>query len=190
MCFSHPDRYPFATNKPLIEKGSPVLQYYELFLKEFTKVFDDPQRSRTANDAIRALKQGTSPVSMIASEFRRLMMDLDWNESALVSQFAEGLSEAVLDTLALFQTADDLEGYINAAIFIDARLTRRKEDKARRKRGIQPYVQPTSSQIEPMQVDSVQRVVSPTERERRMKLGLCYYCGGEGHQVTTCPEKL
>ncbi|OMH85394.1 Retrotransposon-derived protein PEG10, partial [Zancudomyces culisetae] len=118
------------------------------------------------------------------------MMDLDWNESALVSQFAEGLSEAVLDTLALFQTPDDLEGYINAAMLIDARLTWRKEDKASRKRGIQPYVQPTSSQIEPMQVDSVQRVVSPTESERRMKLGLCYYCGGEGHQVTTCPEKL
>ncbi|OMH83128.1 Retrotransposon-derived protein PEG10, partial [Zancudomyces culisetae] len=87
LFFTHPDHYPSATNNfglgmslltgnalrwasPYIEKDSPVLQDYELFMKEFAKVFDDPQRSQTANDAIRALKQGTSPVSMYASEFR------------------------------------------------------------------------------------------------------------------------
>ncbi|OMJ10962.1 Retrotransposon-derived protein PEG10 [Smittium culicis] len=117
---------------PYIEKGSPVFQDYELFMKEFSKVFDDPQRTQTADDAIRALRQSSTTVSMYASEFKRLMMDIDWNESALVSQFSEGLNENILDTLALFQTPLDLEGYINAAITFDTRLTRRKEEKSRR----------------------------------------------------------
>ncbi|OMJ12245.1 Retrotransposon-derived protein PEG10 [Smittium culicis] len=149
LFFTHPDHYPSKTNKvglimslltgnalrlasPYIEKGSPVLQDYELFMKEFSKVFDDPQRTQTADDAIRALRQSSTTVSMYASEFKRLMMDIDWNESALVSQFSEGLNENILDTLALFQTPLDLEEYINAAITFDTRLTRRKEEKSRR----------------------------------------------------------
>ncbi|OMJ14694.1 Retrotransposon-derived protein PEG10, partial [Smittium culicis] len=195
LFFTHPDHYPSQTNKvglamslltgnalrwasPYIEKGSPVLQDYELFMKEFSKVFDDPQRTRTANDAIRALRQGFTTVSMYASEFRRLMMDLDWNESALVSQFSEGLNENILDTLALFQTPSDLEGYINAAITVDTRLTRRKEEKARIRIGFQPPLSTTSQTTEPMQIDSVYPTLSQPERDRRMKLGLCFYCGG------------
>ncbi|OMJ10675.1 Retrotransposon-derived protein PEG10 [Smittium culicis] len=197
LFFTHPDHYPSQTNKvglvmslltgnalrwasPYIEKGSPVLQDYELFMKEFSKVFDDPQRTQTANEAIRALRQGFTTVSMYASEFRRLMMDLDWNESALVSQFSEGLNENILDTLALFQTPSDLEGYINAAITVDTRITRRKEEKARRRRGVQPPLSTTSQITEPMQIDSVHRTVSQPERDRRMKLGLFFYCGGSG----------
>ncbi|OMH80914.1 Retrotransposon-derived protein PEG10, partial [Zancudomyces culisetae] len=155
---------------PYIEKGSPVLQDYELFMKEFSKVFDDLQRTQTANDAIRALRQGSTTVSMYSSEFRRLMMDLDWNESALVSQFAEGLNENILDTLALFQTPSDLEGYINAAITVDTRLTRRKEEKSRRRRGIQPSISTTAQTTEPMQVDSVHRTVSQPDVTERVLL--------------------
>ncbi|OMJ23595.1 Retrotransposon-derived protein PEG10 [Smittium culicis] len=204
LFFTHPDLYATTSSKvglimslltgnalrwasPYIEKGSLVLQDYEVFLKEFSKVFDDPQRTQTANDAIRALHQGTTPVSMYASEFRRLLMDLDWNESALVSQFAEGLSDKVLDTLALFETPTDLEGYINAAITVDARLTRRREDKTRRRVVTTlPQPQPARTSHKLMQVDAVQRTVSQPERDRRMKLGLCFYCGGEKHQATNC----
>ncbi|OMH79265.1 Retrotransposon-derived protein PEG10, partial [Zancudomyces culisetae] len=134
--------------------------------EEFAKVFDDPQRAQTANDAIRALKQGDSSVTMYASEFRRLIMDLDWNEAACVSQFSEGLNESVLDTLALFQTPTDLEGYINAAITVDARLTRRKEEKLRKRRGTQRIIStiPITEKTEYMQVDSAQRTVTQAER--------------------------
>ncbi|OMJ17865.1 Retrotransposon-derived protein PEG10, partial [Smittium culicis] len=197
LFFTHPDHYPSETNKvgliislltgnalrwvsPYIEKGSPVLQDYELFMKEFSKVFDDPQRTQTANDAIRALRQASTTVSMYVSEFRRLMMDLEWNESSLVSQFAEGLNENILDTLALFQTPSDLEGYINAAITVDTRLSRRREEKTRRRKGIIPPMSTTAQTNEPMQIDSVYRTVSQPELDRRMKLGLCFYCGGSG----------
>ncbi|OMH82806.1 Retrotransposon-derived protein PEG10, partial [Zancudomyces culisetae] len=157
---------------PFIEKNSPVLYNFEMFLKEFSRVFDDPQRTQTANDAVRALRQGPQSVAIYASEFRRLIMDLDWNESAYVSQFAEGLNDNILDALALFKTPQDLEDYINAAINIDTRLTRRKEDKVRKKRGFPLQLQPNTNQFEPMQVDSLQKVVSNQERERRMKKGL------------------
>ncbi|OLY82486.1 Retrotransposon-derived protein PEG10, partial [Smittium mucronatum] len=138
LFFTHPEQYPPQTNNlglimyfltgnalrwasPYIEKGSPV--------------FDDPQQTQTANNAIRALRQGSTTVSMYAFEFRRLMMDLDWNESALVSQLSEDLNENILDTLASFQTPSDLEGHINAAIEVDTSLTRSKEEKSRRRSG-------------------------------------------------------
>ncbi|OMJ14567.1 Retrotransposon-derived protein PEG10 [Smittium culicis] len=181
LFFSYPDQYNSATSKvslvmslltgnalrwasPYIEKGSSVLFDYELFMIEFSKVFDDPQRTQTANDAIRALRQGSTPVSMYASEFRRLMMDLDWNESALVSQFSEGLHDRILDTLALFETPSDLEGYINAAITVDARLTRRKDDKSRKRMGKLPgsetngkpvlNLRPASTELSPRDIVS------------------------------------
>ncbi|OMH81037.1 Retrotransposon-derived protein PEG10, partial [Zancudomyces culisetae] len=72
--FTQPGHYPSSANKvglimslltgnvlrwasPYIEKNSPVLHNFDLFMEEFAKVFDDPQRAQTANDAIRALKQ-------------------------------------------------------------------------------------------------------------------------------------
>ncbi|OMJ19983.1 Retrotransposon-derived protein PEG10 [Smittium culicis] len=187
LFFTNPDQYPTDVSKvglvmsllsgnavrwasPYIEKESPLLYSFELFLKELCKVFDDPQRTETANDSIRALRIGPNPVSMYSFEFRILMMDLDWNESALVSQFSEGLNENVLDTLALFQTPTDLEGYINAAITVDSRLTRRKEEKARKRRGIQPLDTSRPQLPEPMHVDAIHRTVSQSERERRMKI--------------------
>ncbi|OMH79863.1 Retrotransposon-derived protein PEG10, partial [Zancudomyces culisetae] len=203
LFFTNADQYPTDVSKvglvmsllsgnalrwasPYIEKDSPLLYSFELFLKEFSKVFDDPQRTQTANDSIRALRQDPNSVSIYASEFRRLMMDLDWNESAFFSQFSEGLNENVLDTLALFQTPTDLKGFINSAITVDARLTRRKEEKARKRRGIQPQTTSGPQLPEPMHVDAIHRTVSQPERERRMKLGLCFYCGGEKHQAQNC----
>jgi hypothetical protein len=31
--------------------------------------------------------------------------------------------------------------------------------------------------------------ITPEERQRRMDLRLCLYCGGSGHQVRGCPVK-
>ncbi|OLY77724.1 hypothetical protein AYI68_g8242 [Smittium mucronatum] len=113
---------------------------------------------------------GPKTVSMYTSEFRRLMMDLEWNESAIVSQFSEGLKEIVLDTLALLQTPSDLEEYINAAIKFDTKLTRRKEEKFRKRRGIQPPLPTINQSPELMKIDSVNRTASQPEQDRIMYL--------------------
>jgi len=31
--------------------------------------------------------------------------------------------------------------------------------------------------------------LSPEERQRRVRRGLCFYCGEAGHLVATCPDK-
>jgi len=38
---------------------------------------------------------------------------------------------------------------------------------------------------EPMQVDSYH--LTPAERQQRIQLRLCLYCGGDDHQITICP---
>ncbi|OMJ26208.1 Retrotransposon-derived protein PEG10 [Smittium culicis] len=151
--FALPQRYD--GNRSLFR--GLVNQYRLLF---FTNPDQYPTDVRkTANDFIHALRQGSNPVSMYASEFQRLMMDLDSNESATVSQFSEGLNENVLDTLALFQSSTDLEGFINSAITVDACLTRRKEEKARNRRGIQLLATSGPQFSEPIHVDATHSIV-------------------------------
>ncbi len=46
-------------------------------------------------------------------------------------------------------------------------------------------ISPPEPGQEPMQVDSTR--LSHSERQRRLTLGLCLYCGAEGHGIATCP---
>ena len=48
----------------------------------------------------------------------------------------------------------------------------------------------SSSQEVPMEIDAVRHrgPLSPEEKERRRKLGLCLYCGIEGHLRANCPN--
>ncbi|OMJ12323.1 Retrotransposon-derived protein PEG10 [Smittium culicis] len=163
LFFLHPQEYPTDAAKvglifslltgdalrwasPLLENNNPAMHHHSQFMKEFSKVFDDPQREKTANDAIRSLRQGKEPVANYASEFRRLAMDLDWNESALVSQFEEGLNDDILDVLAQAETPVTLESFIEMAIRTDTRLAKRKEQKSRKSKGTTNYASYTALQ--------------------------------------------
>ncbi|OLY84735.1 Retrotransposon-derived protein PEG10 [Smittium mucronatum] len=146
----------------------------------------------TANDAIRSLRQGKKPVENYASEFRRLAMDLDRNKSAIASQFEEGLNNEILDILAQAETPATLESLIETAIRTDTRLAKRKEQKSKKAKGTTSYTSYATVQPpirgEPMQVDVISKV-KPEERERRIRLVLCFYFGGKGQMTANCPKK-
>jgi hypothetical protein len=40
-----------------------------------------------------------------------------------------------------------------------------------------------------MDLSPGRRKLDPAEKVRRMREGLCYYCGGAGHMTSTCPNK-
>ncbi len=40
---------------------------------------------------------------------------------------------------------------------------------------------------EPMQTEAMR--LAPAERQRRLSKGLCLYCGGVGHVISTCPTR-
>ncbi|OMH80166.1 Retrotransposon-derived protein PEG10, partial [Zancudomyces culisetae] len=117
---------------PMVEKNNQLLLNYSLFITEMAKMFDDPQRYKTADIAIRKLKQGTNSVATYASNFRRIAMDLSWNDPPLISQFEAGLNEEVIDALTQLGHINTLELFIEAAIKADINIIMRKEKRDNR----------------------------------------------------------
>ncbi|WP_231281919.1 hypothetical protein, partial [Salmonella enterica] len=70
---------------PLNERPT-ILQTYQEFVQAITKAFGDTNPVTNAESALRALRQ-TGPVSLYATEFRRISLNLKWNDDALMSQY-------------------------------------------------------------------------------------------------------
>uniref|UniRef100_A0AAV2K7B5 CCHC-type domain-containing protein n=1 Tax=Knipowitschia caucasica TaxID=637954 RepID=A0AAV2K7B5_KNICA len=124
-----------------------------------------------------------------------------WNPTALFDAFLNGLNDHVKDQLAPLDLPETLDELIALAIKIDRRLIEREHEKCRRIP--QQYRGPCFSPVqgaansetpalypredEPMQLGCAR--LTPEEREKRMREGRCYYCGGFGHFSATCSAK-
>ncbi|CEL54606.1 hypothetical protein RSOLAG1IB_11694 [Rhizoctonia solani AG-1 IB] len=85
----------------------------------FERAFFDPDEQRAAERKITLLTQ-TTTTAAYATEFRTLLMSLDWNNAALRAQFYKGLHWHVKQQLAQKEDQPwDLEALIAAAIRID-----------------------------------------------------------------------
>ena len=81
------------------ENPPEILTNFKVFKETITKAFGDTNPIVNAEASIRALKQN-GPVSVYATEFRRLSMLLKWNDDALISQFKLNLKDFVIKELA------------------------------------------------------------------------------------------
>ncbi|CCO37086.1 Retrotransposon-derived protein PEG10 AltName: Full=Embryonal carcinoma differentiation-regulated protein [Rhizoctonia solani AG-1 IB] len=89
------------------------------FDKAFERAFFDPNEQRAAERKITSLAQ-TTTTAAYATEFRTLLMSLDWNDAALRAQFYKGLHWHIKQQLAQKEDQPrDLEALIAAAIRID-----------------------------------------------------------------------
>ena len=190
----------------LWESNSPACQSYDAFSNEMRKVFDHPVKGKEASKRLLALSQGSSPVAQYAVDFRILAAESGWDDEALQGVFLRGLAENIKDELAARDETNNLEELITLATRLDNRLRERRREKSSRQptpRG-QVSVQtnmsyvPTSSPVlssssealpaeEPMQLGRAH--LTPDERLRRQKSGLCIYCGQAGHYISTCPQR-
>lgn len=115
---------------PLLEKDNDVMNDFDKFLHEFRRVFDDPDRKRTAENALQSLVQGRRSAATYASDFRRLITDVDWNESAQIHHFRTGLNEDVKDDLArIDRHPETISDFIDLCIRIDNRLYERRHER-------------------------------------------------------------
>uniref|UniRef100_A0A3B4YG34 CCHC-type domain-containing protein n=1 Tax=Seriola lalandi dorsalis TaxID=1841481 RepID=A0A3B4YG34_SERLL len=115
-----------------------------------------------------------------AIEFRILAAESSWNPPALFDAFLEGLSKPLNNQLAPLDLPPDLDSLIDLAIKIDKRLSdqERERSSTRSQRSL-PLHQGRSP---------VGRTrLTPEERQRRMRGGLCLYCGEQGHCLASCP---
>jgi hypothetical protein len=206
--------------EPYFDKrdSTPWMNDFALFAKELTRVFGDPDRRGNETYKLRHLKQ-TGSASAYAAEFQRLACRLAWNDEALVSQFFDGLKDAVQDELIKIEYPEKLNEIIPLAIRIDnlqhhraSRRSQQAKHQTPMQRRHQPaYVtskprpffpnQPAPAPAMPATANSGPRPMelgatrtayprlTEKQREYRRKNNLCMYCGEPGHVVHECPVR-
>ncbi|KAJ8271735.1 hypothetical protein COCON_G00105940 [Conger conger] len=202
----HPPASPVPLGFPSNHHREPYIptpaQYAEM-----RKVFDHPVRGREASNRLLSLRQGSAPVSSYAVDFRILAAQSGWDEVALQGVFLSGLTDKLKDELAVRDETSSLEELIDLATRLDNRLRERCREREGtlvfRTRFLTPRSgfpsadnSPTAlvpvldsslsdSPGEPMQLGRMR--LTPSERQRRVRQGLCVYCGQAGHFLAACP---
>lgn len=92
---------------------------YETFMTHLQNSFADPDRIRTADRKIRALRQGKDPVTIYNAKFSEYAALLGWNENAKMSQFRQGLSDEVKYMLMHRERPTTMDGLLTLAIEVD-----------------------------------------------------------------------
>ncbi len=168
---------------------------FQVFSSELRKVFDRAASEREAARILAELRQTHRTVTDYSIEFRTLAAECSWNAEAQWDMFLHGLAPHIQNEIYALDLPTSLDGFIDLAIRVDARLRRRSQHRPlltatdRLDRSTyQPYeARDKVSDSEPMQMG--QSRLSPDERERRRSRGLCLYCGEAGHIVEQCPVK-
>ncbi|MBW0512651.1 hypothetical protein O181_052366 [Austropuccinia psidii MF-1] len=151
------------------------------------------------------MKEG-GHVSLYIANFRSLVSRIgDWGERALIHHFREGLPSRILDQLASHPSRiDSLQDLMDVTLELDSRYHERQNEKshhqekkpeASKSNSSHPQNSSSTSQKKKMNFQKRERTHSSllhkdfklmnSEKERRIKEGLCTYCGGK-HSVESC----
>ena len=188
--------------------GEETLDDFKSFISQF-RLLNQPDHSREeAAVKIRNIKQEGRTVIEYSREFQKYASIFKYDQAALMDHFRAGLNRQVRAGLVGQRVAgvSTLSALIEQAKNVDAELLQlsmedlalgpaNPSSQAPRPQARQPTVhQPNAPAFvdDPMDVDRV-RIGQPhppvdaAERRRRQEQGLCYYCGGTGHQTADCP---
>ncbi len=173
---------------------APCCATFVDFCQEMTKLFDRSAQGDEAAAQLSRLSQRKCSVTDYAIQFQTLAAACGWNEGALRARFLEGLDEAIADELAAVDLPRELDNLINLALRVEGRLNRCRQ----RRQPTAPWrhLEASSSdaashlpaEAEPMQLGRLR--LTPQQRQERLALGLCLYCGKAGHFVLQCPLKV
>ncbi|MBW0569145.1 hypothetical protein O181_108860 [Austropuccinia psidii MF-1] len=151
------------------------------------------------------MKEG-GHVSLYTANIRNLFSRIgDWGERALIHHFRKGLSSRILDQLASHSSRiDSLQDLMDVTLELDTRYHERKKEKghhqekkpeASKSSSSHPQNSSSSSQKKKKNFQKRDKPHSSllnkdfklmnSEKERRIKEGLCTYCGGK-HSLESC----
>ncbi|ROL47824.1 Retrotransposon-derived protein PEG10 [Anabarilius grahami] len=167
-----------------------VTQSYSAFIFHFREVFGKPITDSSAGEKLYNLKQGSMSIYDYALQFRTLAAVSGWNEQALITTYRQGLEPRVRLHLAACEDSIGLEKFIQHSIRCATRMQACLQEHQDQLLAISSLCrsEPVSSPEpanKPMDVENSQ--LTPSERQRRLTLNLCLYCGAPGHVIAACP---
>uniref|UniRef100_A0A8C5R0Q2 ribonuclease H n=1 Tax=Leptobrachium leishanense TaxID=445787 RepID=A0A8C5R0Q2_9ANUR len=184
----------------LLRDHDPVLESWPSFAAALEAMYQDPHKRESAQNIIRALRQGRRPVEDYVTHLRHYAHDTAWNEAALLDQFRRGLADHLKDELARVGVPRSLDTVIDFCIQFDRRWKERRDERSPSAptggsrenqvpfNALVPVSNPRRTE-EPMQIGLVDRRLPQAEMDRRRRLNLFLYCGGANHQARVCPAK-
>ncbi|ROL50103.1 Retrotransposon-derived protein PEG10 [Anabarilius grahami] len=157
-----------------------------------TRVFGKPISDSSAGEKLYNLKQVSMSIYDYALQFRTLAAISGWNEQALITTFRQGLEPRVRLHLAAYEDSISLEKFIQLAIRCATRMHACLQEHQGQSLSTsllcrsEPVSSPEPAN-EPMEVEN--SCLTPSERQRRLTLNLCLYCGAPGHEISACPTR-
>ncbi|KAL0159061.1 hypothetical protein M9458_047137, partial [Cirrhinus mrigala] len=168
--------------KAIWNSNNPIINSFEQFTKHFSEVFSTATDTLTTSDQLFRLQQAS--VNDYTLRFHMLVGASGWNKIALLCDYRQGLNPEIRAAMALYDDSIGLESFLQRTTRVSQRLAACQP----------PVTAPQSASLaacspvpEPMQVDSTR--LSRTERNHRISLGLCLYCGHQGHLICNCPVR-
>ncbi len=155
------------------------------FTQNFREVFEHPAGGKEVGEQLLSLRQGGGSAADYALSFRTLAAQTGWRDAEpLKLLFRKGLNHELQSELACRDEGKTLEQFINLAIRLDNLLRSRRLPRSSFSTAAMATAPPAA---EPMQIGVTH--LSGEERERRVRLNLCLYCGLPGHMRASCPTR-
>ncbi|MBW0499192.1 hypothetical protein O181_038907 [Austropuccinia psidii MF-1] len=197
---------PYLSNRTN-KDSNYLLNSWSLFESQVSTFLGDPNELRKAEaelDSLR-MKEGRH-VSLYIAHFRSWVSRIgDWGERALIHHLRKGFPSRILDQLASHPSRVYLlQDLIDVTLGLDPRYHERQKEKShhqkknpedsnsnsshtqnsssssqRKKKNFQKRDKPHSSFL------NKDFKLMNSEKERRIKEGLCTYCGGK-HSIESC----
>ncbi|MBW0589816.1 hypothetical protein O181_129531 [Austropuccinia psidii MF-1] len=192
------------------QDSSDLLNSWQVFESQLITLFGDPNEIRKAEaelDGLR-MKEG-GHVALYIANFRSLVSRIgDWGERALIHHFRKGLASRILDQLASHPSnIDSLQDLMDISLELDTRYHERQKEKNHHQekkpealKSHSSHHQVSSSSRHKKKFHSQKRdkphssllnkdfKLKGSEKERRIKEGLCTYCGGK-HSLESCVKR-
>jgi hypothetical protein len=184
------------------DSNHPFRTDYKAFRKALYDMYDDHSYHLKAEDLLASLEQ-TKSASAYAVEFKILAAPLGYNKKALCSMFFKGLKAPVKRAIITQGRAQKFNALVAQAISLDQmqhqiRIAEKKTTTTSNPHSSSRSSGTSSSRQQSNSSSSTGRQLNPgvkressltpEDKERYKKQGLCFRCSEKGHRVSDCPN--